>query len=342
MDIQQVKTIAVKLLRDYLEDSQLEIRQHPSGGNNRVYTAISGNRKFLLKAYFQHPLDQRNRLQAEYSFISFAWMNAVRFVPKPLAMSAESSVAAYEFIQGKQLTPREMERHHIDQMLDFFVTINNLSGKPDALTLNTASEACFSIEAYFANIEARLDRLNKIEPDDMVSKHALAFIKSELVPKWEEIKTTADRLIKETGLNPAEIIPINERCLSPSDFGFHNALLEEGGQLRLFDFEYAGWDDPAKTICDFFSQPEIPVPLEYAPFFLDRLKTGFGDMVKLKNRIRILFPVLRLKWCCIMLNEFLPVSSERRKYALKNEDRRKSQLELAGNYLKKTTESLIV
>ena len=39
--------------------------------------------------------------------------------------------------------------------------------------------------------------------------------------------------------------------ISPSDFGFHNALRTNTGPV-FFDFEFSGWDDPAKTIIDFF------------------------------------------------------------------------------------------
>ena len=58
-------------------------------------------------------------------------------------------------------------------------------------------------------------------------------------------------------------------CLSPSDFGFHNALVDDDGQVTFLDFEYAGRDDPAKLVSDFFCQPEIPVPLDYHATFID-------------------------------------------------------------------------
>ena len=42
-----------------------------------------------------------------------------------------------------------------------------------------------------------------------------------------------------------------DKCLSPSDFGFHNVIVEKDKILRFIDFEYAGWDDPAKMVSDF-------------------------------------------------------------------------------------------
>src|SRR5690606_1492036 len=41
------------------------------------------------------------------------------------------------------------------------------------------------------------------------------------------------------------------RLLSPSDFGFHNMLRRDDGSLAFIDFEYFGWDDPAKLAADF-------------------------------------------------------------------------------------------
>ena len=51
-------------------------------------------------------------------------------------------------------------------------------------------------------------------------------------------------------------------CIFSSDFGFHNALIDESGTVYLLDFEYAGWDDPAKLVCDFSNQPDMLLPEE--------------------------------------------------------------------------------
>ena len=72
----------------------------------------------------------------------------------------------------------------------------------------------------------------------------------------------AKRYLLETaqlGLPSERPLDQQDRCLSPSDFGFHNALAQ-GETVRFIDFEYAGWDDPAKTVCDFFHHPGVPVP----------------------------------------------------------------------------------
>ena len=52
-------------------------------------------------------------------------------------------------------------------------------------------------------------------------------------------------------------LPVEQRTLSPSDFGFHNALRRPDGRVVFLDLEYFGWDDPAKMISDFLLHPAL-------------------------------------------------------------------------------------
>jgi len=141
---------------------------------------------------------------------------------------------------------------------------------------------------------------------------------------------------KEQFRNVSEIKK-EERCLSPSDFGFHNTIEKKNGDLMFFDFEYAGWDDPAKTICDFFYQPRIPVPAEYEKWFVAPIEKLFDKSGDLALRVSMLKRILGLKWCCIFLNEFTPIDSLRRTFSLGKENVEQNlynQLQKAENLLK--------
>ena len=105
-----------------------------------------------------------------------------------------------------------------------------------------------------------------------------------------------------------------ERILSPSDFGFHNAL-EHEATLSFVDFEYAGWDDPAKLICDFMCQPEVPVTHDQGQQFMEELLRELPGAEAVARRVALLLPVHRLKWCCILLNEFRMEDRKRREHA---------------------------
>ena len=94
------------------------------------------------------------------------------------------------------------------------------------------------------------------------ARRRAAFIEHELAPMWQQTAAQVEQRAAELGLPLLAEIPLEDRCLSPSDFGFHNAL-QSAARLSFIDFEYAGWDDPAKLVCDFFCQPAVPVPQEY-------------------------------------------------------------------------------
>ena len=132
------------------------------------------------------------------------------------------------------------------------------------------------------------------------------------------------------------------RLLSPSDFGFHNAILEKNNTLRFIDFEYAGWDDPAKLVCDFFCQPEVPVPLTYFEAVTHFIAGKASNPPDLWSRIDLLFPVYHLKWCTIILNDFLPVGNARRRFARQPNvtDRKIKQLEKVRYYFTNFPENL--
>jgi len=83
-------------------------------------------------------------------------------------------------------------------------------------------------------------------------------------------------------------------------------LLDNVGRLRFIDFEYAGWDDPVKMVCDFFLQPAIPVSLSYFDEFSAATLGHYRDFPILQRRAVIMRPFFALKWCCIMLNSFVP------------------------------------
>jgi hypothetical protein len=90
-------------------------------------------------------------------------------------------------------------------------------------------------------------------------------------------------------------------------------------------------------VCDFFCQPQVPAPMHFMPHLLDELAGGLPSPT-LQDRVRVLFPVYQLKWVCIMLNEFLPVGSQRRRFAQPGTDtpsRKEQQLHKASARLAK-------
>jgi hypothetical protein len=325
MAIGDVLTNATTLLESSGLGLPHGIERLPGGGNNRVYRVETPSGPVLLKEYFRHAGDPRDRLGAEQAFLQFAWAHGVRAIPQPLACDRGAGIGIYEFLAGRKLVPGEVTAAHVEETAAFFAAVNRHRHDPDAAALPIASEACFSLAEHLACVDRRIDRLATIEPESDLHCQAVALVAEQLVPAWQQVRAA----VAASGSPLDAPLAAADRVISPSDFGFHNCIATPSG-LKFIDFEYAGWDDPAKTACDFFCQPAVPVPREHFERFLAAAADGSRDPAALRERVGLLLPVYELKWCCIMLNEFLPVGDDRRTFARGSEAhaiRRLGQLE---------------
>jgi hypothetical protein len=296
-----------------------------------------GQEVLVLKAYFH---DELPRLQAEFSFLELARDCGIECVPTPMAKDDDRAMALYEFLPGRRLGPEEVNEAAIERAASLFATMNRQRHRASDREIPAAAEACFSISEHLGRVERRIERLVGLEPDDDVDERAVRFVADRLSPTWHEIKQRVVEGTGARGIDPDLSIPEDERCLSPSDFGFHNALVDTTGSIRFLDFEYAGWDDPAKLVCDFFCQVAVPAPVEYKAAFEEVTLAPFRDPGRIQQRIALLGPVYRTKWTCIVLNDFLAPGRARRSYALgadQDRERRASQLDKAAAILAGTS-----
>ena len=282
------------------------------GRNNQVFRIdTAAGAPLILKRYFSDPRDARDRLTAEWDFLERAWSDGVRAIPQPLAKDGSAQAALYGFAPGRKLEAAELTEAHIEAAADFILAIN---ARRHA-NLAPASDACFSISDHLNLVERRLLRLAALDPRAPRVAEAEHFVFATLRPIWEAVRESAAREVHALGLDPYLELTESECWLSPSDFGFHNALADDGGRLVFLDFEYAGRDDPAKLVMDFLCQPQVPVPSQYRGRFLARL--GLDDHAR--ARCHTLLDTCRVKWACILLNDFLPVGGARRAFAETND-----------------------
>jgi hypothetical protein len=284
------------------------------GGNNQVYRLPGVAEDYVLKRYFQDPADPRDRFNTERVFYNLLWNGGVRQIPEPCVWDEESRLGLFSFVPGRKLDAGEITRQRVEQAAQFIIGINALRERTAAQNVAAASEARFSVAEQMDGIARRVETLQQIAPETELDAKALGFARDELLPAWQNI---AVEIARECGANRElnAVLNATQRCLSPSDFGFHNALHAEGAGLRFIDFEYAGWDDPAKLVCDFFCQPQVPVGFEFWDFFTDTLAAGLNDKSGLPLRAKVLLPAYQVKWCCIIMNHFVKGGKARREFA---------------------------
>ena len=112
-------------------------------------------------------------------------------------------------------------------------------------------------------------------------------------------------------------------------FWFSQCSRGPEGKLFFLDFEYAGWDDPAKMICDFFCQPKVPAPFECFEQVAGALGAGLGHSESLRAVPCCCCLRTGSEWCCILLNEFVPVDAQCQYATQANGERKSGQLSKA-------------
>ncbi len=83
----------------------------------------------------------------------------------------------------------------------------------------------------------------------------------------------------------------------------------------FFDFEYFGWDDPAKMISDVLLHPAMDLRAGLKELFFATISNNLKLNGKFFRRIEIAYPFFGLNWCLILLNEYVPEHLERRTFA---------------------------
>jgi len=286
------------------------------GRNSRVYRFIcDGSDSYVVKFYHRHGADPRDRLEAEFSGLRFLWENGVRCVPRPLAAERDSAYAIYSYVEGRRISHQEVTPADVRYAVRFLAMLEGLKGSRDSHELPPASEACFSLRDIVGTIASRWEKLAAVPRDERPYDELRSFLEHRFAPAFEGVVDWCASQMDRWGLSLDSEVPYPERTLSPSDFGFHNALRTDDGQIVFLDFEYFGWDDPAKMISDFLLHPAMELSGELKRQFMAYVLNFFPERELLSRRVKIVYPLFGLKWCLILLNEFRPEDLDRRGFA---------------------------
>jgi len=286
------------------------------GRNSKIYKVhADGAACFALKEYFRHPSDNRDRLATEFNSFSFLWKNGFREIPEPIAADHKRGWAVYQFIEGEKIPPGQAGEVDVNAFVDLLGRLRELSRHPDSRKLGAASEAFFTVDQVLANVQQRWQRVNAAKGDMPPFRAMREFFNQELTPFLQQLIPWSKARLKAAGMSSGRELLRKQRTLSPSDCGIHNALRQPDGRIIFLDFEYFGWDDPAKMLSDFLLHPAMELSAELKRKFASGLLRHFSDFPALIDRVESVYPLFGLKWCMILLNEFVSDSIERRKFA---------------------------
>ena len=296
------------------------------GRNSKVYNLELNNKKYVIKVYAPH---QSHRLKREVSFYNFLKKNKIHLTSKLIAYSKLKNIAIFSYIEGKQIT--KIKDSHILKAANFINRLNSngIVDKPNYI----ATDGIREITDHYQDCNKRIKSFIKIKPNSDIEKQFCNFVKKFLQVKYLELVSE----LNQQDVHKIKKIKITKKnyIVSPSDFGFHN-VLERKKSLFFFDFEYSGLDDPVKLICDFIAQPDQLITKKQENIFKSNILKNLDDQSEIEHLINIFLPFHKLKWCCIILNEFRSDKKKIRLHADQTSNETlKSQLIKAKRYYKK-------
>lgn len=303
-------TDPVAIVRDLLgADQFLAMERLSGGGNNRLYRVETPQGPLALKCY-----GAADRLAREFDSLTvLAPLGEV--VPHPVAADRVRQAALYGWINGAAVERNAGSRPDGDiaQALAFMRRLTDPDLRMRASMLGEAAEACLSLSELTAQIKGRFARLLAEVP-------ALGgFLGTAVRPAFSHAVMRARKLYGSADIDPDRPVEPQLRTLSPSDFGFHNALRRSDGRLVFLDLEYFGWDDPVKLTADFLWHPGFALSSAERSEWFGGCLALFGAQSAgdpgFATRLEAQMPLYGLRWCLILLNEFLPERWERRRFA---------------------------
>jgi hypothetical protein len=293
-------------------------------GNSRVYKlTTSSSKNYILKVYPDLQSDKRPRLQTEYAACQ-ELSNRAYPVAKAIAFQEQLGWGIYEWVDGASI-----EKPNQAFLLSAAKFVQRLALDSKAnhafAQMESASEACLSGLEITKQIEKRLIKLKAVGEPVLN-----AYIVNEFTPIFE---TAVDFSKTISGKSFNQQLHRSLQIASPSDFGSHNALVLACGSIIFIDFEYFGWDDPVKLVCDFYWHPGMNLSPQLRQQWLGSARAIFQNDVEFSKRLTAYLPLFGLRWCLIILNEFLKSEMSRRLHA--NPIQADAQSEICSQQLNK-------
>ncbi len=283
-----------------------------AGGNNKLFCLSSGSSKLLLKVYNAH--DDRQRLKREFQALSFLYKERFECIPGAFLKNDSLNYAIYSYENGKSKNAKDVTRNDLDQMVDFIVTLQGIKPVDVTEEFLPGVMACFSFQDYLNNIQIRLEKFKAHSQNNGLPDMVKQLLQSDYVKVISDL--VSDVMKKYTEKEIEEQIPLDERRLSPVDFGPHNTIFGDDGSLVFVDFEYFGWDDPNRLVGDFLNHDQIKgISEEDKKYFLKKYLRYSTLSEYILNRLDTITKLIAIEWVTTYLSSLTKEKIEIRRFA---------------------------
>ena len=257
---------------------------------------LEKKKKFAGKLYPDPIQDKRNRIITEKKAYDLLNSNKIQESPKLVSCSKDLNFTLIEWIEGEDVVTINQE--DISQAYKFIKRIKKISDRTRFHDFSLASAACLCGLDIEKQIISRMEKFTSYLPSD---HPVITFIQENLSPSFSN---TLEHSKKNWPMDFSQKLEKEELVLSPSDFGFHNAIKTDKG-IKFIDFEYFGWDDPVKLTCDFILHPGMELTKELRRYWIEGMKNLFSKDKLFHKRVQCSLGLYVICWCLIVLNNFL-------------------------------------
>jgi hypothetical protein len=295
-----------RISRQLTHQEAITVERHSAGGNAAVYRVGLQDRSAVrIKLY---PADGcRDRLSVEFTATRVMSGLARGRISQPLAKDSALGIGVFEWIEGERVVT--VGQHDMESSLEFLRDLHAARHSDQFAEMGQASAACLSGRDIEIQIRRRLRQFDSART---CHPELDGFIATDFLPTFGKLFEWAlDNWPRDHGFDS----PLDRNCqtLSPSDFGFHNAIRRPDGSLAFIDFEYFGWDDPVKLMSDFIFHQGMSLTDQQKSYWLDAALHIYGE--HRAARLNACLPLYGLIWCLILLNDFRPEVWHRRSLA---------------------------
>lgn len=206
-----------------------------AGRNNRLFRLdLDGGPPLLGKFYGRDPWGGLGR---EFATLAFLGARGFPGVPRAHLRSDAFAYAVYSFEPSVAVAPADLTAAALVAAAAFAADLHAFGPEPGASALPPTIEFCGSPADQRGIIERRLGGFLAFAAGPTAPAEVRALCRAL------DLCAEVDRLLARAAWR-----------LNTADFGPHNILVRPGG-LTVVDFEWAGWDDPARLVMGFVSHP---------------------------------------------------------------------------------------
>jgi len=277
-------------------------------GENFVYQLIATDgSSYVLKRYYEKSGKDHHRLRTEVNHLKAIRRVGITAVPEPL-WTDDEEWAIYDFIDGHE--PAEMGDADVQQLADFLTDLDDKGESLLGANLPKAKDARLTLLDYVSAIgklfNPVMSAVQAKGPTDI-----MLFMMTDMEQLRQDNINHFYLWCKREKWDREALLPEKERIFSPADFGFHNTLRTEDGKLVVFDFEYSGWDDPAKLMADFFYNTQQDLSMEHKLKVLDAFVKHRTWDKNFLNRFWAISDLVAIEWIVRTLQVTVPAEQQR-------------------------------